>query len=120
MELMTRHQLRPASLNHHRTLYAGQIADWMTEAAFLCAVRLWGRTDHIVMVAADGLRITRSARLGDVLELYAEVSALGTTSISLNMMGREMLSGEECCTGRFVFVTIDDEGKKCAHGLTMP
>lgn len=117
MNSLTKHQIRPEHLNHHETLYAGQITDWLSEAAFICTAQLRGRTDHIVMAGADKIRLFRPMRPGDILDLAAEVSHLGSTSIVLRVEGREMLSGTLCCEGEFIFVTVDDDGRKCPHGL---
>ncbi|MCD7886908.1 MAG: acyl-CoA thioesterase [Clostridiales bacterium] len=117
MEIITRHQLRPEHLNHHNTLYAGQIMDWMAEAAFIATARLRHRTDHIVMAGAENIRLLRPMVPGEILELGVESVTLGVTSIHLHIQGRELLSGAPCCTGELAFVTVDDEGKKCPHGL---
>lgn len=117
MNSVTRHQIRPEHLNHHGTLYAGQITDWLTEAAFIRTAQVRGRTDHIVMAGANQIRLLRPMVPGEILDLGAEVVRLGTTSIVLQVEGRELLSGVLCCEGEFVFVTVDDEGRKCPHGL---
>ncbi len=119
MEIIAKYQIRPEHLNHHHTLYAGQIADWLIEAAYVEAVTLWKRTDHIVMAGANHIQMLRPMRLGDVMVLKAGVARLGRTSIVLNVEGTELLSGERCAYGEFVFVTIDDEGHKAPHGLTL-
>jgi acyl-CoA hydrolase len=117
METITRHHIRPEHLNHHGTLYAGQMMDWLTEAALLCTVQLRGRTDHIVMAGADHMRFLRPTVPGEILELRAEISHLGETSIVVQVKGCEMLSGADCCQGEFIFVTVDEAGHKAPHGL---
>lgn len=119
MTITTSHQLRPEHLNHHNTLYAGQITDWLIEAAFIAAAKLWGSTDHMVMASADNIRLTRPMVLGDILSLEASVVHLGTTSIVLRVQGTELLSGAPACSGEFVFVTVDGNGRKCPHGLRL-
>ncbi|MCD8146951.1 MAG: hypothetical protein LUD84_06705 [Clostridiales bacterium] len=117
MDIITRHQLRPEHLNHHNTLYAGQIMDWMAETAFIATAQLRRRTDHIVMAGAKDIRLLRPMAPGEILELWVESVTLGVTSIHLHLQGRELLSGDLCCAGELVFVTVDDGGKKCPHGL---
>ncbi|MCD8190772.1 MAG: hypothetical protein LUD78_11290 [Clostridiales bacterium] len=117
MDIITCHQLRPEHLNHHNTLYAGQIMEWMAEAAFIATARLRRRTDHIVMAGAENICLLRPMVPGEILELGVESVTLGVTSIHLHIQGRELLSGAACCAGEMVFVTVDDEGNKCPHGL---
>lgn len=119
MDSLTKHQIRPEHLNHHGTLYAGQITDWLTETAFICTAQFRGRTDHIVMAGADHIRLLRPMRPGEILDLAAEVIRLGTTSLLILVEGTELLTGSLCCRGEFVFVTVDDQGKKCPHGLAL-
>lgn len=120
MEAISTHHIRPEHLNHHLSLYGGNIADWMCEVAYVATAKLRRRSDRIVMSRANSLRFLRPLGLGDILELRATVERLGTTSIVLRVEGTEVLSGEVCCTGELVFVTVDEEGHKCPHGLTLP
>lgn len=113
----THHQIRPEHLNHHRTLYAGQMTEWMIETAFVTAVGIWKSTDHIVMAGSNHTRLLRPMVPGDILQLTGVVSHLGTTSIITTVNGIELITGQPCCVGEFVFVTVDDDGHKMPHGL---
>ncbi|MCQ2441542.1 MAG: hypothetical protein MJ077_00230 [Oscillospiraceae bacterium] len=115
----THHQIRPEHLNHHRTLYAGQMTEWMIETAFVTAVGIWNSTDHIVMAGINSTKLTRPMVPGNILQLTGTVSKLGTTSISIKVEGIELISKAPCCLGEFVFVTVDDQGHKMPHGLTL-
>ena len=117
IEAISTHHIRPEHLNHHLSLYGGNIADWMCEVAYVATARLRRRNDHIVMSRANELRFLRPLRLGDILELRATVDRVGKSSIVLRVEGIEVLSGERSCTGELVFVTVDDKGHKCPHGI---
>lgn len=119
MKITTNHQLRPEHMNHHLTLYGGQISFWLVEAAFVAAAKLWGSPDHLVMYGADNIRIVRSMRGGDILSLTAEVTALTTCSMTISVQGCDLLSQQPTCEGTFIFVTVDDNGKKMAHNLRL-
>lgn len=119
MNLATRHFVRPEAHNHHDTLYAGRLTDWLTEAAMIGVTKLLGRNDHVVLAALEGVRITRPMTAGMILEFEYEISHLGTTSIAVAVSVKEMLTGESHATGTARFVTVDADGRKAPHGLTM-
>lgn len=117
MELATRKFVRPEHLNHHQTMYAGYISECMTEASFVALACTLGHTDHVVLAAMNELRIKKTTKAGDVLELLWEISHIGTTSVEFRIVGRNMLNQEERFSGKMVFVTVDEEGKKTPHHL---
>ena len=42
MKIATRRFVRPEFMNHHQTLYAGYISEWLTEAAMI-GIRDFGK-----------------------------------------------------------------------------
>ena len=106
MKVATRHFVRPEFMNHHQTLYAGYISEWVTEAAMIGVTEKLGTNEHVVLAA-----------LKEVVINY-EVSKIGVTSIEILVEGKNFLTGESHLTGRAVFVTVDENGKKRPHGLS--
>ena len=119
MELATRQFVRPEAHNHHETVYAGRLADWMTEAAMIGVTKLLGRNDHVVLAALKEVRIKKPMTAGMILQFEYEVAKLGTTSIDISVAVIDMLSGDCYATGNAVFVTVDDAGRKAPHGLSL-
>lgn len=117
MTLATRHFVRPEAHNHHDTLYAGRLADWLTEAAMIGVTKLLGRNDHVVLAALEEIRITRPMEAGMILEFEYEISHLGTTSITIFVSVNDMLTGNSHATGSARFVTVDADGRKTPHFL---
>lgn len=89
----------------------------MTEAAFIALACTLGHTDHVVLVAMNEIRITKPTKAGEIIELLWEVSHVGTTSVEFTIVGKNMLDQENRFSGKIVFVTVDDEGKKTPHHL---
>ena len=83
MELATRQFVRPEAHNHHETVYAGRLADWMTEAAMIGVTKLLGRNDYVVLAALKEVRIKKPMTAGMILQFEYEVAKLGTTSIDI-------------------------------------
>ena len=119
MELATRQFVRPEAHNHHETVYAGRLADWMTEAAMIGVTKLLGRNDHVVLAALRAVRIKKPMTAGMILQFEYEVAKLGTTSIDISVLVTNMLSGDCYAIGNAVFVTVDDAGRKSPHGLSL-
>ncbi|MCM1244649.1 MAG: hypothetical protein NC293_03285 [Roseburia sp.] len=117
METATRRFVRPEHMNHHQSLYAGYISEWITEAAFVAVAKLLGRTDHVVLAGINEIRVVKPVRSGTVLELQYEVKKYGTTSVEFFVTGSDLLTGGKHFYGSVVFVTVDDEGNKTPHGL---
>lgn len=118
MELATRHFVRPEAHNHHETVYAGRLADWLTEAAMIGVTKLLGRNDHVVLAALKEVRITKPVTAGTILEFEYAAVHLGTTSIEIAVSVKDMLTGIGHARGSAVFVTVDEEGRKTPHGLS--
>lgn len=117
MEIATRKFVRPEHMNHHQSLYAGYISEWVTEASFIAIAHILGHTDHVVLAAIREIEVCRSIYSGSILELQYVVKKIGTTSVEIYIEGKDFLTGEKHCSGSVVFVTVDDEGKKKPHGL---
>ncbi len=119
MKIATRRFVRPEFLNHHQTMYAGYISEWLTEAAMIGATEVFGRMDHVVLAAIKEIRVVRPVTAGVIAELRYRVEHVGTTSVEIWVEGKDFLSEEMYFTGSAVFVSVDDEGKKIPHGLTL-
>ena len=57
MKIATRRFVRPEFMNHHQTLYAGYISEWLTEAAMIGVTEVMGETEHVVLAAVREIRI---------------------------------------------------------------
>ena len=86
MEIATRHFVRPEYMNHHNSLYAGYISEWITEAAFIGMAKVMGRTSHFVLAAVRGINVTRSVYTGSVLEgIFSPVICTVREALFLSM-----------------------------------
>lgn len=119
MKTITHHYVRMEQMNHHGSLYAGVLTDWMTEAAFFGVVQVAGCRDHLVMCAVQDFRFAAPAALGDILSFQYELVKVGRTSLSIAVEAHDMLNPEKCiATCQVVFVHTDENGKSSPHGIT--
>lgn len=94
MEIATRHFVRPEHMNHHQTLYAGYISEWVTEAAMIGVTGLLKSTENVVLAAVKEISVTKEVVSGVILELWQETKRIGTTSVEIQVTGRNFLTGE--------------------------
>ena len=105
--------IQPHQTNHYGTLFGGHALGLMDRAGFIAATRVARRT--VVTVASERVEFKVPVRAGQLVELVARVTRVGTTSVttSVEMYVEELVSGERrlATTGIFVFVAIDAEGR---------
>ncbi len=119
-ETMISHLVKPEDLQHHGTLFAGQMAKWFVEACFVAATRLHGRPKDIVCVQVHNLHFAKPANNGDIIEIRSNVAFTGSTSITVH--GEVFINEDEtpAISGFVTYVTVDSDGKPYKHGLSLP
>ncbi len=112
--------IKSEDLNHHGTLFAGRMAEWLVEACLISAINLTGKPEDIVCVRIHGLDFTKPATTGDVIEIKSRIAHLGEKSITAASKVYVNNESVPSVTGMVTFVTLDKTGKPYAHGLTLP
>lgn len=113
------HLIRPEDLNHHGTLFAGRMAEWMVEACFIAAARLVGRPQDIVCARVHDLTMSRPANRGDIIEITTRVVLVGASSITV---AGDVVVNEETTPvvqAMATFVTVDADTRPYAHGIAL-
>ncbi|HXN33197.1 MAG TPA: acyl-CoA thioesterase [Polyangiaceae bacterium] len=115
MTEMTEYVL-PQHANVHGSVFGGQIMAWIDLCAAVCAQRHAGRP--CVTAFVDDLLFKRPVRVGQVVNLRAQVTAAFRTSMEIEVAvyGEDTLSGKrwptvEC---RATFVAMGDDGRPVA------
>jgi acyl-CoA hydrolase len=119
-ETVISHLVKPEDLQHHGTLFAGRMAEWLVETCFISACRFIGRPEDIVCIKVHGITFTKPINNGDILEIRARVALVGTTS--LTVYGQASCPDDKAprVYGMATFVTVDKDVKPYAHGLKLP
>ena len=113
------HLIKPEDLQHHGTLFAGQMAKWLVEACFVAAARLVGKPEDVVCVQIHGMGFTKPAQNGDIIEIRAKVALTGTTSITVAGEAYLNEEPESSVSGMATFVTVDNQGTPYKHGVSL-
>jgi acyl-CoA hydrolase len=113
------HLIKPEDLQHHGTLFAGQMAKWLVEACFVAAARLVGKPEDVVCVQIHGMGFAKPAQNGDIIEIRAKVALTGTTSITVAGEAYLNEEPEPSVSGMATFVTVDKQGIPYKHGVSL-
>ncbi len=111
--LTVRISAMPADTNANGDIFGGWVLSRMDQAGGIAGVeRARGR---VVTIALEGMTFIRPVRVGDVLEVYTEIGAIGRTSMKIHVeaWARRFMTHhhEKVTDGNFTFVAIDDNGK---------
>lgn len=121
--IVTTRLVKSVDLNHHGTLFAGRMAEWLVEVGFLTARQaLACDPRHIVCVRLHGMDFTRSAENGSTVLMEGRVVYVGRSSITIYVQCFTLapLTNERTpITEGFATFTKIVEGKTVPHGLTV-
>lgn len=106
----------PADTNPAGDIFGGWVMSQMDIAGAIAAVeRVGGR---VVTVAVEAMTFIAPVKVGDILCVYTTIERVGTTSITVAIEAwarRNRLHDRVKVTdGRFVYVSIGDDGRKQA------
>ncbi len=100
----------PGDTNHHGTLFGGKGFSLMDRAAFIAATR-HGRAPFVT-ASSDRVDYSAPARVGNIVELTAEIRRVGRTSLSVEvtMIAEDFLRNTRltCTRGTFTMVARPD------------
>jgi acyl-CoA hydrolase len=119
-ETVISHLIKPEDLQHHGTLFAGQMANWLVESLFIAACRFIGKPEDIVCIQIHGLNFKKAITNGDIIQIKARVALVGSKSVTC--AGEATCEGDSAprVTGMATFVTVGKDGKAYEHGLSLP
>lgn len=105
----------PSDTNPAGDIFGGWVMSQMDIAGSICAVeRVQGR---VATIAVEAMTFIAPVKVGDVLCVYTDIERVGTTSITISVeawVRRRMLDHRVKVTdGRFVYVSLGEDGKKC-------
>ncbi|MBN1486799.1 MAG: acyl-CoA thioesterase [Anaerolineae bacterium] len=114
------HLVKSVDLNHHGTLYAGRMAEWVVEVGFMTArAALECSPQNIVCVRLHGMDFRESVDGGETLVLEGRTAYVGRSSLTVYVQASKLhdRKKERVPTDGFVtFVHIKD-GKATPHEL---
>ncbi len=105
----------PADTNAAGDIFGGWVMSQMDIAGAVCAVEAV-KGGRVVTVAVEAMTFIAPVKVGDVLCVYCSVDRIGTTSITIALeawVRRNRIADRvQVTSGRFVYVALDEEGRK--------
>ena len=113
-QLTIRTLAMPADTNAAGDIFGGWVMSQMDIAGAIAAVeRVKGR---VVTVAVEAMTFIAPVKVGDVLCVYTTIERIGRTSITVGLEAwvrrHELDDRKKVTEGRFVYVSLDDNGQK--------
>jgi len=102
--------VRSEHLNHEGHLFGGDLMAEIDTVAFCLLRQKYG--DKAFVTRAAEISFERPARLGDAINLEAEILRVGNTSIQVEVTC--MVEGVHISTAKLVYVNVGPDGKKAA------
>lgn len=117
MRFLTRKLVQPSDLNANGTLFGGRLLAWVDEeAAIFSAIET--RHKKVVTKSISAINFIAPAFQGDVVEIGVALKAVGKTSITLEVLVRDLTTGKVIVKiDEMVFVCVDDTGRPTRHSL---
>lgn len=118
MKFHTRKLIKPENLNANNTLFGGELLRWIDEEAGIYTMTKL-RSQQVVTKYISEINFISSARQGDVIEIGMEFVSIGTTSITMRCLVRNLFSQKTIISiDKIVFVKVDDHERPTPHGFT--
>ncbi|ASW73802.1 thioesterase [Chryseobacterium piperi] len=118
MNYHTRKWVKPEDLNPNHSLFGGRLLQWIDEEAALYAIIQLENTKVVTKFISE-INFISSAKQGDIVEIGIEVSAFGSTSITLRCEVRNKMTHQTIITvDKIVMVNLGEDGNPVAHGKT--
>lgn len=113
LSLVSTHPIKKSDLGFHGNLFGGKILSWIDASAAAYAMQVCD-TPRMVTIKIDECLFKRPAKEGQLVKIYAGVSEIGRTSITIYMEARShnVYSGKQniILSTNIKFVRIDEQG----------
>jgi acyl-CoA thioesterase YciA len=118
VRFLSRKLVQPGDLNANNTLFGGRCLAWIDEeAAIFAAVE--ARHKKVVTKSISAINFIAPAYQGDVVEIGIALKKVGKTSVTLEVVVRDLTTQREIVRiDEMIFVCLDDEGKPTRHSLS--
>lgn len=118
MRFLTRKLVQPSDLNANGTLFGGRCIAWVDEEAAIYAM-VETRHNRVVTKKISEINFIAVAYQGDVVEIGVAIKQVGKTSITLEVVVRDLTTQKIIVNiDEMVFVCVDERGTPVKHNLT--
>ncbi|HWP91676.1 MAG TPA: acyl-CoA thioesterase [Thermodesulfobacteriota bacterium] len=112
VEVINTELVFPSHTNHYGTIFGGRLLELMDMTGGLAAMRF--ACEEVVTASVEALDFKMPVKLGDIVELRANVIYTARTSMVVKVdvfrIGKFNSKRDFCCRGFFIFVAVDANG----------
>lgn len=109
-------------LNHHNTLFAGRLAEWFAESAYIGASQLYGNYDgqgHLVAFEVHSLKYLAPSYCGDIIRFISTGVRTGKTNVTIHCKALRNNTDIQAAEGFITFVCLDSNNKMIPHNIVL-
>lgn len=107
--------VRPEHLNHHGSLFGGQMLSWVDECAWMAAAIDYPQCKFVTR-AMDSIEFRHQVQSGSILRFHSTRSREGKTSVTylVEVYEKRKTDGNESLafSTSVTFVSVDERGNK--------
>ena len=119
MKFYSRKLIKPGDLNANNTLFGGALLRWIDEEAGIYTMTKL-KSQKVVTKYISEINFVSSAKQGDVIEIGMEFVDIGTTSITMRCLVRNLFTQKTIISiDKIVFVRVNEEERPKPHGVTI-
>ncbi len=108
--------VKSEDLNHHKTLFAGRIAEWFVEAGFLAAAKLFD-PKRILCLNIHGMHFTKPVLAGQILDFTSKIVYTGKSSLIAYIQVKKDDDNDPFVRGFITFICVDENTRPVLHHI---
>jgi acyl-CoA hydrolase len=110
--------VKSENLNHHGTLFAGTIAEWLFEAAFFTATTLL-KPKNLLFLKINEMNCYKPVYSGSIIHYKSKLAYTGKTSLTIYIIATEQETNDIIADGFVTYVHVNDDFKAIVHNLEL-
>ncbi len=108
--------VKSENLNHHGTLFAGTIAEWLFEAAFFSATSLL-KAKNLLFLKINEMNCYKPVYPGGIVHYKSKIVYAGKTSLTIYICANEQETNDKIADGFVTYVHVDEKFVPLIHNL---
>ena len=115
----TYRMVKSEDLNHHGTLYAGRMCEWIVESGFTTVANKYKHSDNLVCVKVQEINFNFSLTKGDIINLKSKICYAGVKSLTVYCKVMKNTNDKTFVDGYLTFVCVDENKQPMAHNIVI-
>ncbi len=110
--------VKSRDLNHHGSLFAGTIAEWLFETAFFTATSLL-KAENLLFLKVNEMNCKKPVYPGAIVHYKSKLVYAGKTSLTIYVLATEQGTEDVIADGFVSYVHVDEKFVPMAHNLEL-